>query len=131
MRAIGRDADITLPARIGDAIPTNDDLQRERREVTCSGTRRSFVRPVSDNRACIRRYARAALPEYVVMAPTMQTDSELVARVPAPDAVQALYERHVNAVLRFAIRGSVSCRHPARAVPSRWPPAAARDATGV
>jgi RNA polymerase sigma factor (sigma-70 family) len=36
-------------------------------------------------------------------------DPELVARVPAPDAVRALYERHVHAVLRFAIR---RCRDP-------------------
>src|SRR5215216_2292360 len=40
---------------------------------------------------------------------TMLPDSELVARVPAPEAVQALYERHVDAVLRFAIR---RCRSP-------------------
>ncbi len=36
-------------------------------------------------------------------------DPELIARVPAPDAVRALYERHVEAVLRFAVR---RCRTP-------------------
>ena len=43
------------------------------------------------------------------MPPLVPLDSELVARVPAPDAVRALYERHVDAVLRFAIR---RCRNP-------------------
>ena len=43
------------------------------------------------------------------MPPNPVPDSELVARVPAPDAVRALYERHVGAVLRFAIR---RCRDP-------------------
>jgi len=37
------------------------------------------------------------------------SDAELVARVPAPDAVRALYERHVDAVLRYAVR---RCRDP-------------------
>ena len=38
------------------------------------------------------------------MPHTAPPDPELIARVPAPDAVRALYERHVDAVLRFAVR---------------------------
>jgi RNA polymerase sigma factor (sigma-70 family) len=36
-------------------------------------------------------------------------DAELLAAVPAADAVSALYERHVDAVFRFAVR---RCRNP-------------------
>ncbi len=43
------------------------------------------------------------------MSLTVLPDSELVARVPAPEAVRELYERHVGAVLRFAVR---RCRSP-------------------
>jgi RNA polymerase sigma-70 factor, ECF subfamily len=37
------------------------------------------------------------------------SDARLLARVPAPEAVAALYERHVDAVFRFAVR---RCRDP-------------------
>jgi RNA polymerase sigma-70 factor (ECF subfamily) len=35
-----------------------------------------------------------------------ESDADLLAQVPAADAVQALYERHVDAVFRFAVRRS-------------------------
>jgi DNA-directed RNA polymerase specialized sigma24 family protein len=37
------------------------------------------------------------------------SDARLLSRVPAPEAVAALYERHVDAVFRFAVR---RCRDP-------------------
>ncbi|MDQ2894265.1 MAG: hypothetical protein M3Y09_01245 [Actinomycetota bacterium] len=40
---------------------------------------------------------------------TGESDAELLGRVPAADAVAALYRRHVSAVFRFAIR---RCRDP-------------------
>lgn len=33
-----------------------------------------------------------------------ESDADLLARVPAPDAVAELYDRHVDAVFRFAVR---------------------------
>jgi RNA polymerase sigma-70 factor (ECF subfamily) len=33
-----------------------------------------------------------------------ETDARLLSRVPAPDAVREFYERHVDAVFRFAVR---------------------------
>lgn len=43
------------------------------------------------------------------MAQTDDSDARLLARVPAPDAVASLYERHVDAIYRFAVR---RCRDP-------------------
>ena len=43
------------------------------------------------------------------MQVTTLSDRQLLERVPDPDAVRALYERHVDAVLRFAMR---RCRCP-------------------
>jgi RNA polymerase sigma-70 factor (ECF subfamily) len=37
------------------------------------------------------------------------TDADLLAAVPDPDAVRALYERHVDAIFHFAVR---RCRNP-------------------
>jgi RNA polymerase sigma-70 factor (ECF subfamily) len=44
------------------------------------------------------------------MGRDQSSDAELLAAVPAPWAVAALYERHVDAVFRFAVR---RCREPA------------------
>jgi RNA polymerase sigma-70 factor (ECF subfamily) len=44
------------------------------------------------------------------MAPDRRSDAELLALAPAADAVAAFYERHVDAVFRFAVR---RCRQPA------------------
>lgn len=38
------------------------------------------------------------------MSHRRESDADLLARVPAPDAVAELYERHVDAVFRFAVR---------------------------
>jgi RNA polymerase sigma factor (sigma-70 family) len=43
------------------------------------------------------------------MTRNSRSDAELLGQVPAPDAVGVLYERHVDAVFRFAIR---RCRDP-------------------
>lgn len=43
------------------------------------------------------------------MAGNSWSDAELLGRVPAPDAMGAFYERHVDAVFRFAVR---RCRNP-------------------
>ncbi len=43
------------------------------------------------------------------MAQNNESDAQLLAQVPAADAVSALYERHVDAVFRFAVR---RCRDP-------------------
>jgi RNA polymerase sigma-70 factor (ECF subfamily) len=45
-----------------------------------------------------------------MMARTDNSDAALLARVPDPDAVAALYERHVDVVYRFAVR---RCNDPA------------------
>jgi RNA polymerase sigma factor (sigma-70 family) len=47
--------------------------------------------------------------EYRVMARSDHSDALLLARVPAPEAVGALYERHVDAIYRFALR---RCSNP-------------------
>ena len=44
-----------------------------------------------------------------LMARNRRSDAELLARVPAADAVGTFYERHVDAVFRFAVR---RCRSP-------------------
>ena len=43
------------------------------------------------------------------MAPNRSLDADLLAAVPDVEAVRALYERHVDAVFRFAVR---RCRNP-------------------
>ncbi len=43
------------------------------------------------------------------MARSYHSDALLLARVPAPEAVGALYERHVDAIYRFALR---RCSNP-------------------
>jgi RNA polymerase sigma factor (sigma-70 family) len=43
------------------------------------------------------------------MARSNNSDAQLLARVPARDAVAALYERHVDAIYRFAVR---RCQSP-------------------
>jgi RNA polymerase sigma-70 factor, ECF subfamily len=42
------------------------------------------------------------------MARSDNSDAALLARVPAPEAVAALYERHVDAIYRFALRRCAS-----------------------
>jgi RNA polymerase sigma-70 factor (ECF subfamily) len=42
--------------------------------------------------------------EYRLMSRRRESDADLLARVPAPDAVGELYERHVDAVFGFAVR---------------------------
>jgi RNA polymerase sigma-70 factor (ECF subfamily) len=44
--------------------------------------------------------------EYGLMSHRGESDADLLARVPAGDAVAELYERHVDAVFRFAVRRS-------------------------
>jgi RNA polymerase sigma factor (sigma-70 family) len=44
-----------------------------------------------------------------MMARSDKSDARLLALVPAPDAVAVLYERHVDAIYRFALR---RCRDP-------------------
>ena len=45
----------------------------------------------------------------LVMTRNDRLDAELLKLVPRPDAVAALYERHVDSVFRFAVR---RCRSP-------------------
>lgn len=56
-----------------------------------------------------RRYALRASAEYVLMSQKQSLDADLLAAVPDADAVRSLYERHADAVFRFAVR---RCRSP-------------------
>jgi DNA-directed RNA polymerase specialized sigma24 family protein len=50
-----------------------------------------------------------ASPEYLLMSADESLDADLLSAVPDPDAVRALYARHVDAVFHFAVR---RCRNP-------------------